>query len=183
MIWSRMIPKAKILGKLALVAAAITALNPGSASAAAPFAVSGLVLYQPNGMLVARLGNDVRPLGNYLKQIEMREAALFANAGPHRGVTGAIVIAIKPGRQSRAWLVLGPNVQLDPTPAHITAEAEGVPPLSVQAGPVAVAILFTAWGGGLPIIDAAHSAPIPLEWHGGAKLELVPDAVLARIWP
>jgi len=183
MIWSHVISKSKVLGKLALVAAAVASLNPDAASAAAPFVVSGLVLYQPNNMLAFRIRNDARAFANYLGQVEARETALFAQAGPHRGVSGAIVIAIKPGGQSRAWLVLGPNVQLDPTPAHIKAEAEAVPPLPVQAGPIAVAILFKAWGGGLPVTDAAHPAPIPLEWAGAAAPEMVPDGPLARIWP
>ncbi len=178
-----MILKAKVLGKLALVAAAITLLKPDAALAAPPFVVSALVLYQLNSVLMVRLGNDVKPFGDYLRQIETREAALFANAGPHRGVSGAIVIVVKPGRQSRAWLVLGPNVQLDPTPAHITAEAESIPPLSVQARPVAVAILFKAWSGGLPVTDAAHPAPVPLEWAGAAAPGMVLDRLLARIWP
>jgi len=84
MIWSRMILKAKVLGKLALVAAAITLLKPDAALAAPPFVVSALVLYQLNSVLMVRLGNDVKPFGDYLRQIETREAALFANAGPHR---------------------------------------------------------------------------------------------------
>jgi hypothetical protein len=168
--------------RLALAGAAIIPLDVGVAIAAEPFAVKKVVLYQPNEVLVDRLGNDAGPFGNYIKQIEIREATVFANAGQHPGASGAIVVAIRPGKQSRAWIVLGSNSLPAALVSQIKAEAETVLPVSVQRGPVAFAVLFEAWGGGQPITDAAHPVPIPLEWRAAAP-EMLPDRPLSRVWP
>jgi hypothetical protein len=157
-------------------------LDVGVATAAEPFAVKKLVLYQPNEVLVARLGSDAGPLGGYIKQIEIRESTVFANAGQHPGTSGAIVVAVRPGKQSRAWIVLGSNSIPAALVSQIKAEAEAVLPVSVQRGPVAFAILFDAWGGGQPVTDAAHPIPVPPEWRGSVP-EMLPDGPLSRVWP
>jgi hypothetical protein len=74
------------------------------------------------------------------------------------------------------------------SPAQITrieAVADAVPPVAVQQGPIAFAILFSVWGGGPPITDARHPVPMPPEWFTGAPPGpiLVPDGVFARIRP
>ena len=167
----------------ALAAVAICLLSSHVAVAAVPFAVKSLALYQPNDVLVARLGTDAAPLASYVKQIEARETALFANSTKHPGVSGAIVIAIKPGRQSRAWLVLGSSGVPASLALQVAAEAEAVFPVSVRLGPIAVAIMFDAWGGGQPVTDREHPAPVPPEWRGTSAREVIPDGPLARIWP
>jgi len=180
---SRTILHGKSQQCFALAALVICLLSSHAAIAAVPFVVKSLALYQPNDVLVARLGADAAPLGSYVKQIEARESALFASSTKHPGVSGAIVIAIKPGRQSRAWLVLGSSEIPASLALQVTTEAEVVFPVSVRLGPIAVAIMFDAWGGGQPVTDREHPAPLPLEWRRTSAREVIPDGPLARVWP
>jgi hypothetical protein len=63
--------------------------------------------------------------------------------------------------------------------------AEAVPPLKIHGGPIAFAIIFNLWGGGVPNTDAKHPVPSPKQWDQAApKGDFeVPDGVFARIWP
>ncbi len=163
----------------------MTRIQVAPAVPAGPYQMQSIVLYQPNAMLVARLGpNGARPLANYIKQINASLAALFTSAPPQPGVTAALVVGIKPGGAVRTWIV-APTGAVSPTlAAQIQSAAQAVPPPVVQNGPVAFAMIFNAWGGGAPIADARHPVPMPQAWTQGAPgPELVPDGVFTRIWP
>jgi hypothetical protein len=168
----------------AVSAAAPAALKPAAPVAAAPaqpapgpaFRLRGVVLYQPNDVLTARLGGDAHPFAAYTKRVERRIAAALAGHPAAHGFSAAIVIAIKPDGEVHAWLV----TRRAPSPAlaaDLTAAAEAVPPITVQGGPIAFAIVFDAFGGGgPPVIDRAHPIPIPPEWREGASTpSLAPD--------
>ncbi len=157
---------------------------PVKPPATGPFQMQSIVLYQPNSVLVARLGNAA-PLAAYIGQVEASVSAVIAAAPPQPGVTAAIVIGVKPGGQSRAWIVQ-PGDSLSPAlVSQIESAAEGVLPVPVNGGPIAFAMIFNAWGCGPPITNATHQVPMPKEWLSGAPTapETVPDGVFARIWP
>ncbi len=167
----------------AALLAATAILAFGTAKAEPAFKMTSVALYQPNDVLVARLDCDTASLANYIKQIVAREVDVLANAGQYPGVSGAIVVAIKPGRQSKAWIVMGANGLPEPLLARMKAEAEAVAPVSVRVGPIAFAINFDVWGGGQSVTDAANPVPVPREWLGGNGHEVLPDGPLSRIWP
>jgi hypothetical protein len=170
--------------RVAAALLAVTAmLAVGAAKAEPAFKMTSLALYQPNDVLVTRLGNDPAPFADYIKQIVAREAAVLANAGQHPGASGAIVVAIKPGQQSKVWIVMGLNGLPEPLLAQMKAEAESVAPVSVRLGPIAFAINFDVWGGGQSVTDATNPVPVPPEWLGGSGREVLPDGPLSRIWP
>lgn len=152
---------------------------------AGPFQVTGAVLYQPNAMLVARLGTDgARPLAMYLRQISAAMAQVIAAAPARPGVSAALVVGVKPDGAVRTWLVAPAGAFSPELAEQLQTAAEAVPPMEVQNGPIAFAVEFNAWGGGAPITDARHPVPMPQEWMQGAPPgpELVPDGVFARIW-
>ena len=167
----------------AALIAATAMFASGAAKAEPAFRMTSVALYQPNDVLVARLGSDTSSLANYIKQIVSREVNVFENAGQHAGVSGAIVVAIRAGQQSRAWIVMGANGLPEPLLARMKAEAESIPPVSVREGPIAFAISFDVWGGGQSVTDAANPLPVPHEWLGGSGHEVLPDGPLSRIWP
>ncbi|SIQ29108.1 MULTISPECIES: hypothetical protein [Acidiphilium] len=150
----------------------------------AAFHQQTIVVYQPNPVLVARVGSAV-PLAAYIKQLDASLAALFDAMPPQHGVTASLVMGVKPGLKSRAWVVTGQNHIPPALIERIKAVAEAVPPLKIQGGPIAFAIIFNVWGGGVPITDAKHPVPFPKQWyHGAPKGDFeVPDGVFARIWP
>jgi len=156
----------------------------GAALCNPAFHVQTVALYQPNAALQARLGT-AGPLAYYINVLEASLATAFAEMPQQPGVTAAVVMGVKPGLLSRAWVV-APAGALSPARiARIEAVAEAVPPVAVQQGPIAFAIVFSVWGGGAPITDAQHPVPMPPEWFAGAPPGpmLVPDGIFARIWP
>jgi hypothetical protein len=170
----------------------ISVIPPGSAGPAGQgrpqavpaFEVKSIDLYQPSGVLVARLGTAA-PLAAYIQRIDASLAPIFAAAPPQPGVTLAVVVGVKPNFRSKAWVV-APNGSLPaPMVAQIEAAAEAVPPVRVQGGPIAFAVLIDAWGGGPAITDATHPVPIPQAWLSSTPSapEIVPDGIFARIWP
>lgn len=152
---------------------------------AGPFQIQNIDLYQPNAMLVARLGADgARPLAAYITQIKAGLIALFAAAPPQPGVTAALVVGVKPGGAVHSWIVAPAGSLPAALAAQIQSAVQAIPPVAVQGGPIAFAVVFNAWGGGAAITDPQHPVPMPPEWtKGAAGPELVPDGVFARIWP
>jgi hypothetical protein len=148
--------------------------GPPPAPDAPVFELNEVILYQPNNVLTARLG-DARPLAAYIKRIEHGLTKTLAAAPAPRGFSAAEVIAVKPGPSSHAWLVSRSRLP-DGLAAQLDAAAEAVPPVTVQGGPIAFAIVFAAYGGGgKPVVDKAHPIPIPREWRDDAPAVLAPD--------
>jgi len=131
----------------------------------AEFRQVSIVLYQPDSVLKARLGHDAAPLAAYIRQVDRRVADVLDAAPVEPGFSAALVIALKPSGESRAWLVSKAKFS-HKLQDGLVAAAQAVPPPSVQGGPVALAIIFNAFGGGgKPVVDAAHPIPIPPEWR------------------
>jgi hypothetical protein len=153
--------------------------NPAGVPKPAPdlFSTHAIVLYQPNDVLVNRLGNAA-PMAFYIKQVEGSLNGLLASQPAEAGFSAALVIGIKPGGGTRAWLVGDVPEALA---NQITTTTMAVPSFQVRNGPVAVAIEFSAWGGGATF---PPGPPVPPEWLQGAHgPQQLPDDAFARIWP
>jgi hypothetical protein len=175
------------LGLALFVCAILSACSspppPGPAMSAV-YQQKSVVLYQPDDVLLARLGMDGQnSVPAYIGRINTVLTGVFSKAPAQSGVTAAIVLGVKPGGAVRAWIVAPPGAFSDDFTAQLQAAAQAVPPLPVQNGPVALALIFNAWGGGPPL-PSGTNPPTPKEWMAGAKgAEAVPDGVFARIWP
>ncbi len=102
-----------------------------------------------------------------------------------------IVVALRPGSQSRVWFVsstrAGDAKDLDP----LRKKLEAVTPMEVKQGPVAFVISTKIAGGGAETekpVDAKDYQPsIPREWTDaarGVKTKIVlPDGFLDLAWP
>jgi len=174
--------------KLALFACALlsacTASPPPGPAVSAVYQQKSVVLYQPDEVLLARLGmQGGQTMPDYITRLNTALTSVISAAPAQSGVTAAIVVGVKPGGAVRAWLVAPDGAFPDDVAARLQAAAEAVPPLPVQNGPVALAIIFNAWGGGPPL-SSGTNPPTPKQWTAGAKgAESVPDGVFARIWP
>ncbi len=148
-----------------------------------PVSLSGLILYQPQQMLAPRLGGQAKPLALYIEQIDKQAAQAVAALPPAPGASIALVVGVKPGFLSRAWVVAQPDALPPGVADQLVAAAETVPPIAVTGGPIVFAIKLNLWGGG-PSIPGP--APFPAAWKEslqGSEPVLVPDGVFARIWP
>ena len=147
--------------------------------AAEPLQTFGISLLQPQEVLQSRV-QSVEALAGYIKTVE-RNANDFFSAQPQgQPTTGFIVLAVRPGQQSRVWLDLKPEL-----PAHAAAQLKAAigrsPPVLVKHGPVVFAINVGVWGGPA----AAANMPAPSEFAMAAKAAGRPLEVgdlVERIW-
>ena len=149
------------------------------------FVMTSLVLYQPDAVLKERIGG-VGSLGSYLKELRSEAGRVFASVSKADGVSGSIVVAVKPGGLSRFWLVLGSNKLPRGLETSLLDRLTAVRAVSVSGGPIAVALNFDAWGGGQPILSEGEHIPIPEEWRKAMKGRppgVIPDAPLQVLWP
>jgi hypothetical protein len=158
--------------------AAACLLAAAPARAVPVFGVQGVALCQSNLVLLQRLGTPAA-LSAYVLKIEGNMNAVFAAAGAQAGASAAMVVAVKPGPQSRVWLI-DPTGTLSGLAPALAAAASAVTPPAIRQGPIAFAILFQAWGGS-GALPAAF--PIPAAWAGATVPEVIPDGPLARVWP
>jgi len=164
-------------------AASPAAASPAAASpagGAAAFAVSYVALCQPNGVLLQRIGSPA-PLAAYISKVEASVAAVINAAPAQAGFDGAIVVALKPGLASRAWIVVPDGAVSADLFARLEAAADSVTAIPLRNGPVAFALVFAAFGA--PAVTSG-AFPEPAAWAAGAPPgDVLPDGPLARIWP
>jgi hypothetical protein len=182
-------PDPSLMKSLALILLSLAATLSTPAmgtSTRGGFMLTSVALYQPDPVLRERMGADATPLSNYIKALQAEASAIFSNAERGDGLSGSIVVAVKPGGQSRVWLVLGQN-KLDPALREaLIARLQRVQPVVAVSGPIAFALNFNAWGAGTPILQPAEHIPIPEEWKAAMKGQpagVMPDAPLEVLWP
>ncbi len=157
------------------------------AQAQPPFLVTAMGSYQEESVVQQRLGADgAQALADYLDAV-VRALGSYVSAVPRsEGANLAVVIAIRPERRSRAWLVHQPGAIAPAFAAELVQRVLSVPPIAVADGPVAIYIVADLWGGGPPVISENDPLPVPIEWldalrrAGGGRL---PETALEALWP
>ena len=168
------------------LAAAFAALLLGSAAPAgaqqqaapqqpAPNIKTEAIIMLQNDALLGKRAVSVQEVGLYLKAV--REAFAQAYAGVTVPETLNAIVAVKPGRKARLWIVSSlPN---PPDRTALMARFQAVPVPEVRDGPIAFTIRFTVAGG------TADRIPMtPPEWTKafGGKPAVMPDAITTYIW-
>ncbi len=139
----------------------------------------GVSLLQPEYVLQERVSN-VSDLGNYLKAVQASVGQTVSAIAPHQPTSGFIVVAVRPGQISNAWLDISPP--LSPQVASsLIAAAKSVRPFSAKGGIVLIGLKVGLWGG--PETTAA--TPFPAEWRevadaAGEPLEV--GALVEKVW-
>lgn len=152
----------------------------GSAAAQA-FKRKDVILYLPDREMVHRV--EVSDLSPYLKAVETAVDEAAEAAPVQVGVSGVLLVMVKPDGRSRVWMVTGEPAPATEASQAVIAAAEAVETPPVRNGPILVGLAFEGWGGGAA--PGGNTAPIPQEWYahfppqGGA----LDDAMMARIWP
>ncbi len=147
--------------------------------AAEPVKSFGLVLMQPDAVLQERVPS-VRLLSDYIKAVEAAAGSVLRESGKGTPNSGFIVIAVRPGLQSKVWLDF--DAPLSPALKAAMLERIGaVKPFSAQVGPVVFAMKVGLWGASAP----AKQLPSPHEWaeasrKAGQALEI--GDLVERIW-
>lgn len=148
------------------------------ASAKAPYEVKDIVLLQPEAVLQERVTAEA--LVPYIELVNA--AALEVLSGQkYEPAGGFLVLAIRPGKQSAAWLDIRPALPPDLARA-LVARLHALPVPSVEVGPVVFAVRASLLGGELPV----NNVPEPDEWKQAARQagkEIETGDLVERIWP
>jgi hypothetical protein len=150
------------------------------------FETDSIVLYQPDSVLRERLP-DVKDLAGYIKRLQGVCEKFFS--GAETPETLHVVVALKPGKRSRVWLISSAPSPVNAKRDSLRALLEAETPIEVLNGPVAFAIAAKIAGGSgdLPRTDGADEPPVPREWkeaaRGHEKPLVVPDGFLELVWP
>lgn len=138
-----------------------------------------IVLLQPEAELQPRVP-DVQSLATYIDKATAQAAQVTQQAQAGPPTSGFLVIAIRPGLRSNAWLDFQPP--LPPALAEAVVRAmRSVTPPAVRGGPVVLAVKAGLWGGNAP----GRDYPSPKEWRAAmdkAGRPLDPGVLVERIW-
>jgi len=154
-------------------------LTPCLGCAAEPLKAFGISLLQPQSVLGPRV-QSVDALAAYIKAVENTANDFLSTQPQGPPTTGFIVLAVRPGQQSRTWFDLKPELSAQATLQLKTAIAR-IQPLRVNEGAVVFAINVGIWGGPA----ATTPMPTPPEFTAAAKAAGRPLEVgdpVERIW-
>ncbi|HAJ04384.1 MULTISPECIES: hypothetical protein [unclassified Brevundimonas] len=137
-----------------------------------------VTLYLPGEVIEPRVPAGI--LATYVEALKESASTEFS-AQSHAGVSGVIIVMIKPGQGARSWIVTGTPIQAEVL-APIEEGLEAVVPPDVSGGPVVFGLVFSAWGGGEP--PPGMPMPIPENWDvlSGPEGRLMDDAFFNEVW-
>ncbi|RSZ55905.1 hypothetical protein HF313_15945 [Massilia atriviolacea] len=153
-------------------------LGVGGVQAASGVSAGGVVLLQPERVIEARVSVD--RLAPYLKLVDASARRALAKADAVPASSGFLVVAIRPGAQSMAWLDFTPP--LPKTLANaLLAGTQAVPVPAVKGGTVVTAIKYGMGGASAP----TQPTPAPAEWTTAARAAGQPldiGELVDRLW-
>lgn len=148
------------------------------ASAKTPYQMRDVVLLQPDAVLQERIMPSA--LAPYIRSVNAVAGEVLAGEH-HEPAGGFLVLAIRPGNQSAAWLDIQPD--LPPGLAQVlVSRLRAIPPPAVENGTVIFAIRAGLWGG----TPSAEDMPAVKEWTEAAVTAGAPlpiDELVERAWP
>ena len=116
----------------------------GTSEAQDALVMGRVVLLQPDSVMRARLPSAAS-LATYIKALEAAASKVVAAADDRPLAAGFLVIAVRPGAKSNAWLDFTPTLS-KALELALVAGLEAVPPLPVTGGLVVFAVQVGAWG-------------------------------------
>lgn len=153
-------------------------LCASSVQAAGGLTAGGVVLLQPERVIGERITAD--KLAPYLKQVDTAAARAFTGAKAVPASGGFVVVAMRPGEQSRFWLDFNPPLP-QAVAKQLLAGVQGVRVPAVKGGSIVLALTYGVGGGTAP----AHPVPSPVEWTAAYKAAGKPLEIgdlVDRIW-
>lgn len=161
-----------------LVLSLVFFVAASSARAAEPFTNFNVVLLQPSAVLEERVAS-IDAMADYIKAIEAAARDAVAASAVKQSTGGYLVVAVRPGEQSKVWLDFDALLDLEIRKQLVT-KAQAVKPFEARKGPVVFALKVALWGGK----ETKRPAPLPPEWkkaqQGGAPLEV--GALAEAVW-
>jgi len=149
-----------------------------NARAVEPFTNFNVVLLQPSSVLEERVAS-VDGMADYIKAIEAASRDAVAASPVKQSVGGYLVVAVRPGLQSKVWLDFDALLDLE-IKKQLTAAVQAIKPFEARKGPVVFALKVAIWGGK----ETRRPAPLPAEWkkaqQSGSPLEV--GELVEAVW-
>jgi len=140
------------------------------ARATEPITAFNVVLLQPSAVLEERVPS-VDDMAAYIKAVQAAAREAVVASAAKQSVGGFIVVAVRPGLQSKVWLDFDALLDLE-VRRQIVTRIGAVKPFEVLKGPVVIALKVGLWNGR----ESKRTAPLPPEWkaasQGGAPMEV-----------
>ncbi len=154
---------------------------PPSEASGTTWLNEGVVLYMPDKVMKARI--RIEDLSPYMEAVDAAARAVVEAQPTQPGSSGMLLVGLRPGGLSKAWVVTGePPLSAEVSQALIAA-AEAVPAPPVNEETVLVGIKFHAFGGGVAPVSAGP--PIPRDWYSHFSKDggVLDDVLMAKVWP
>jgi hypothetical protein len=161
-----------------ILAVVVLLLASAVASATEPYHTENIMLLQPEFVLQERVPS-VNQLSDYIKAVQ-NAAGLALSGKPQSPTSGQLVIAVRPGGQSKVWLDFVPALP-EPTASALRQALEAVPPFQAQGGVVVFSLNSILWGA-----PPSSRPPAPAEWTEAMKGRTEPEEIgslVERVWP
>ena len=151
------------------------------AQAVEPLRQHDVVLLQKGDIIERRVDGGADAMAAYLKTLGAAEVETMRGIPTQIPSAGFIVVAVRPGNQTRTWFDFKPALA-DATMAALRHAVETTPTMSVKDGEIVFALRVSVWSDKPP----AAYAPAPQAWKDAAK-DLHPkpdvDTLVDLLWP
>jgi hypothetical protein len=146
------------------------------------FEMGSVALFTAEPDLAKRTGGSPTELGDYILRLKVAGTAFVADQATPLRISGAYLVAVKPGKRSRVWVHITSGRPSDDVLKSLTAALQSVEPPTVVGGSVAFGVGFRTWPkGDLPFPLVAASA---LSQYIKAGAESAPlDVLIELAWP
>ena len=164
-----------------LLAAALALAATSAAHAVAPLVQHDVVLLQKGEIIEQRVEGGADAMATYLKALGEAETETMRANPAQIPSAGFIVVAVRPGNQTRTWFDFKPALS-DATMAALTHAVETTPTMTVKSGEIVFALRVSVWSDKPP----KAYAPAPQAWRDAARgLDKKPDVdtLVDMVWP
>ncbi len=163
------------------IAAALALAVTPVVHAVEPLVQHDVVLLQKGELIEQRVDGGADAMAAYLKTLGQAETETMRANPAQIPSAGFIVVAVRPGNQTRTWFDFKPALA-DATMAALRRTVETTPTMTVKSGEIVFALRVSLWSVNPP----KAYAPAPQEWRDATKgMKPKPDidTLVDMLWP
>jgi hypothetical protein len=173
--------RAALASSVRVLAAALALASAPAAQAVQPLVQHDVVLLQRGEIIEQRVSGGADAMAAYLKTLGAAETETMRANPAQIPSAGFIVVAVRPGNQTRTWFDFKPALA-DATMAALRHTVETTPTMPVKSGQIVFALRVSVWSDRPP----KAYAPAPQEWRDatrGMKPKPDVDTLVDMVWP
>ncbi|MCK9686871.1 hypothetical protein [Scleromatobacter humisilvae] len=164
-----------------ILATTLALAATSTAHAVQPLAQHDVVLLQKGEIIEQRVDGGADAMAAYLKTLGAAETETMRANPSQIPSAGFIVVAVRPGNQTRTWFDFKPALA-EATMTALRRTVETTPTMTVKSGEIVFALRVSVWSDKPP----TAYAPAPQEWKDatkGMKPKPDVDTLVDMVWP